>query len=103
MKLNEALYKGEDRGQGTLPPERLGDYVAGDDAVRVVEAVFLNALLKMLKGDYKASNASCLPVFQVQPWPAHFGLQFAGLSFTQPGTSADVHGMTAHESYCLYI
>lgn len=63
MKLNEALYKGEDRGQGTLPPERLGDYVAGDDAVRVVEAVFLNALLKMLKGDYKASNASCLPVF----------------------------------------
>lgn len=60
MKLNEALYKGEDRGQGTLPPERLGDYVAGDDAVRVVEAVFLNALLKMLKG---ITRHRTLPVF----------------------------------------
>jgi transposase len=37
------FIEGEDRGQGTLLPERLDDYVAEDNPVRVIE-VFVEEL-----------------------------------------------------------
>ena len=58
------FIEGEDRCQSTLFPERLDDYIAEDNAVRVVDA-FINKLdLKQLGFDRAEPSATGRPGYQ---------------------------------------
>ncbi len=58
------FIEGEDRSQSTLFPERLDDYIAEDNAVRVVDA-FVNSLdLKQLGFDRAEPSATGRPGYQ---------------------------------------
>jgi transposase len=58
------FIEGEDRSQSTLFPERLDDYIAEDNAVRVVDAFVDNLDLKKLGFDRSEPSATGRPGYQ---------------------------------------
>ena len=58
------FIEGEDRSQSTLFPERLDDYIAEDNAVRVVDAFVDNLDLKQLGFDGAEPSATGRPGYQ---------------------------------------
>ena len=52
------FVEGEDRAQSTLFPERLDDYIAEDNPVRVIEA-FVDALAEFRKTNGKGIGGVC--------------------------------------------
>ena len=58
------FIEGEDRSQSTLFPERLDDYIAEDNAVRVVDAFVDSLDLKQLGFDRAEPSATGRPGYQ---------------------------------------
>ena len=58
------FIEGEDRTHSTLYPERLGDYIAEDNAVRLVDAFVDSLDLKQLVFDRAEPSATGRPSYQ---------------------------------------